>query len=304
MISRAARHTWVLVHVELTLVQISQLAIGAPLPWDLFNQDREQLLARGHIINSPDELQVLRKTPLFRMEEATPTPAAMNALPTTGVVASQYQFGDMRLSVGDRLQLSPPARVGGDRCMVKLIGYVEKKLLIVYAPPSGKWRPTLIEGDQIAIRVFSGQTAFGFSAYVDNIIKQPFEYLHLSFPKNIVGKVIRKSRRVKTAIAATIADNPTPSIISNLSLSGAELRAKVNLGELGTAIRLSFSPEIYGIETPMSLHAVIRSLKQDHEGVEGAWRCGVEFQDLQPSDVAALQSLIYQELVEHPKNIA
>jgi len=290
----------------MTPVQTSELTIGQPLPWDLFNQDHQQLLARGHVINTPDELQVLGKTPVFRMQEVSPAPAATNALPATGVAAPHqyHRFEDMRLSVGDRLQLSPPPRVGGDRCMVKLIGYVEDKTLLVGAPPSSQWRPSLIEGDQIAIRVFSGQNAFGFSVYVDKIIKQPFEYLHLSFPRQIVGKIIRKSRRIKTEIVATIAGNPAPAIISNLSITGAEVRANVNPGELGATIGLSFVLKIHGVDTPLSLQAAIRSLKQDHEGVEGSVRCGVEFQNLQPNDVSALQNLIYQELVEHPQNIA
>ena len=275
-------------------VQTSELAIGQPLPWDLFNQDSQQLLARGDIINSADELQVLEKASVFRIKEAPPA-----AEETT-----RFRFEDMRLAVGDKLQLSLPSNVSDDRCMVRLIGYVEDITLIVSAPSSGQWHTQLIEGDQVAIRVFSGQNAFGFNVRLDKIIRLPFEYLHLSFPRHIVGKVIRSSRRIKTEIAAAIAGNQGPAIISNLSATGAEVRANSNPGQLGATIRLSFALKIHGVETPMSLQAVIRSLKQDHDGAEGALRCGVEFQGLQPKDVAALQSLVYQEIVEHPHNLA
>jgi hypothetical protein len=293
-----------MMRVDLTPVQSSELAVGKPLLWDLFNQDGQQLLGRGYVINTPDELQVLEKTPVFRTPQAPPAPPAANAQPDTGAAMHRYRFEDIRLSVGDQFQLSSPARAGANRCMVKLIGYVKDKALIVDAPLPGQWRPPLIEGDQIAIHVFSGQTAFGFNVYVDKVIKLPFEYLHLSFPKQIVGKIIRKSRRIKTEIVAAIADNPAPATICNLSVNGAEVRANIKPGQLGSPITLSFVLKIHGMDIPLALLAVIRSLKHDAHGVRGALRCGVEFLNLERNDVSALQSLIYQELVEHPHNVA
>ncbi len=282
--------------MNLTPVQTSELAVGQPLPWDLFDKDHQQVLARGKLINTADELQELTQAPLFRVPEAAPA-AATDAAP-------EFSFQDMRLSVGDKLQLSLPSNPGDSRCIVPLIGYVDGVTLIVGAPPPGQLRSSLHEGDEIAIRVFSGQYAFGLFSSVDKIIKAPFEYLHLSFPKHIVGKIVRKSRRIKTSIAAAIAGNPSPAIISNLSATGAEVRANLGPDQLGATIGLSFALTIIGVETQLSLQAVIRSLKQDRDCAEGAFRCGVEFQGLQASDLAALQGVIYQELVEHPQNLA
>ena len=45
--------------MNLIAVKTSDLVIGQPLPWDLFNQERQQLLARGDVINTDDELQLL-----------------------------------------------------------------------------------------------------------------------------------------------------------------------------------------------------------------------------------------------------
>jgi len=233
-----------------------------------------------------------------------PEPAVVQATaPSTDDGAHRFLFQDMRLAVGDKLQLSPPSTVSGNRSVVPLIGYVEGVTLIVGAPPAGQWRPPLIEGDQVAVRVFSGQNAFGFTAYVNKIIKLPFDYLHLSFPKNIVGKIIRNSRRIKTHIAAVVTGNPVAAVISNLSATGAEIRAGASLGETGTTIALSFTLNIYGTDTPLALQAVIRSAKPDTQEAEGAWRLGIEFSELKPNDVATLHSLIYQELVEHPHNL-
>jgi hypothetical protein len=231
-----------------------------------------------------------------------PEPAAVQATaPSIEDGAHRFRFEDMRLAVGDKLQLSPPSTVSGNRSVVPLIGYVEGVTLIVGAPPAGQWRPSLIEGDQITVRVFGGQNAFGFTVYVDKIIRQPFDYLHLSFPKDIVGKIIRNSRRIKTHIAVVVADNPAPATISNLSATGAEVRAGANLGEPGAKLALSFTLNIFGTDTQLSPQAVIRTVKQDPQ--DGIFRCGVEFNDLRPNDVTALHGLIYQELVEHPHNL-
>jgi hypothetical protein len=231
------------------------------------------------------------------MEKTLPEPAATDARPATAVQARAYKFEDMRLTVGDALQLSPPSHVGGNRCKVRLIGYVLDKTLMVEAPLSSQWPESLMEGDPVTISVFNGQAAFGFSVYVDKIIRQPFEYLHLSFPKEIIGKIVRTSRRIQTEFAVTIAGHPSPAVISNLSIGGAEVRATGNPGELGATISLSLVLKSNGVEAPLSLQAVIRSSKQDRDGAEGAVRCGVQFQHLQPSDVAALQSVVLQELV-------
>jgi c-di-GMP-binding flagellar brake protein YcgR len=231
------------------------------------------------------------------MEKVLPGPAATDARPAAGVEARAYKFEDMRLMVGDALQLSPPSHVGSNRCKVRLIGYVLDKTLMVEAPPSGQWPASLKEGDPVTISVFNGQAAFGFSVHVDKIIRQPLDYLHLSFPKEIIGKIVRTSRRIQTEFAVTTAGHPNAAVISNLSIGGAEVRATGNPGELGATIGLSFVLKTSGVETALSLQAVIRSLKQDRDGAEGAVRCGVQFQNLQPNDVTALQSVVLQELV-------
>ena len=93
-----------------------------------------------------------------------PEPAVVQATaPSTDDGAHRFLFQDMRLAVGDKLQLSPPSTVSGNRSVVPLIGYVEGVTLIVGAPPAGQWRPPLIEGDQVAVRVFSGQNALSFT---------------------------------------------------------------------------------------------------------------------------------------------
>ncbi|WP_292915211.1 flagellar brake protein [Nitrosomonas sp.] len=87
-----------------------------------------------------------------------------------------------------------------------------------------------IEGDQIHVRLITGQYAYKFTVFVDKIIKVPFKYLYLSFPKDIQGQSIRKSRRIKCNLQATVAEKAIPITISDLSICGAGITSHLPLG--------------------------------------------------------------------------
>ena len=213
-------------------------------------------------------------------------------------------FDDMGLRVGDRMQLAPPPKLEGDPCMVRLIGYVRDLSLLVTAPPPGCWRAPVIEGDNVVMRVFSGRSAFGFVCQVEKVIRIPFDYLHLSFPRLIAGRVIRRSRRIKADIAVKIEGGACAAgDIVNISSTGAEVCTDTAPGESGATIGLTFTLKVHGVETPMSLKAAIRSVRESASDGKASFRCGVEFQDISVEAAAALKNLIYQELIEHPQSI-
>jgi hypothetical protein len=176
--------------------------------------------------------------------------AAQPATPPPGDIP-RATFDDMGLRVGDRMQLAPPSSLRGEPCMVRLIGYVRDLSLLVSAPPPGFWPAPVIEGDNVVMRVFSGRSAFGFVCQVDRIIKLPFEYLHLSFPRMIAGRVIRRSRRVKCSLPVTV-DGAAglAATITNLSSTGAEIRTDADVtridvtDETATGVTLASGEQI------------------------------------------------------------
>ena len=240
--------------------------------------------------------------------EAAGAPNALNTtnpgtVPLGGEIP-RAAFDDMALRVGDRMQLAPPASIRGEPCMVRLIGYVRDQSLLVSAPPPGSWQAPVIEGDSVVMRVFSGRSAFGFVCQVDKIIRLPFEYLHLSFPRMIAGRVIRRSRRIKTEIPLTIEGGAVPSgITSNLSSTGAEICTDAAPGQVGATVKLSFSVQVHGVETPIAVQAAIRSARESTVDGKTQWRSGVEFTDVSVEVGAALKNLIYQELIERPQSV-
>ena len=292
--------------MDLIPIQFSDLKVGQPLSWDLFDQERKPLMERGHIIKTTAELKELsrRSSVLLRLKASSEKIGAIDKK------ISEFNFDDMQLKVGDRLQLQlhssakSSCRLNNDTCMVTVIGYVPDHSLIVSMPKTDQLiGQPFLEGDQILVRLFSGRCAFIFTVFVDKLVKLSFKYLHLSFPKHILGQTIRKSRRVRTAIEAeaTVNSGSIPLIITNLSAAGAEISTHTELGGIGTLIELSVKVKIHEKEISLRLQSIIRSFKAINK--QDALRYGVEFTSLQAEQIFSLRSFIYQELVENPNNI-
>lgn len=252
-------------------------------------------------------------------EAPNATPPALEPLPdlppaeaSADNSKSTFPFEAMNLKVGDRLQAQPPTKLSVERCTVRLIGYVPDVSMLVTTPAGANAvRLQLIEGDQLVMRVFSSQNAFGFACDVQRVCKLPYPYLHITFPKEVQGTVIRKAPRVKTKIIAKVntekeGGNDLPAVISNLSANGALLDARRNLAAPGDSIRLSFKLKLHNIEAHMSLVATVRAVFGDevlNQGGSSLAHFGLEFNNLAANDQMILQSMVYQQMIERPQSL-
>lgn len=325
----------------MSLIALTQedLQLGVPLPWTVCDQANNVLLAKGGVIGSLDQLlTLLAANPCRELTwepgAAAPPVADMPDLPVAKPARSvaggeqrveisppgkagagqqeTFTFDAMKLKVGDRLQLQPPQQLSGERYVVRLIGYLNNVSLLVSSPFENGLRLGLMEGEKVVVRVFAAQNAFGFSSTVDKICKIPFDYLHLSFPREVQGMVIRKSPRVRTRLIATIGNanqNGTENasgLISNISATGALLDARRSLGSKGDVLRMAFRVNLHKIDAYLSITAAIRAIFADEAtDAHGAplIHHGIEFVDLQPNDSVILQSLIYQQMIEQPNTL-
>ncbi|HEX4984851.1 MAG TPA: flagellar brake protein [Burkholderiales bacterium] len=214
-----------------------------------------------------------------------------------------YRFEDMRLKAGDRVQIQLPVNVTGERYIVRLIGYLDRQCVLVTAPAGLDRQRPLREGDEVVVRVFPGRGAFGFSSFVDKIIRAPFEYLHLSFPKSVQGLMVRKSPRVKTELAAkarTAAGEADVKVL-NLSATGMLVRSTAALGEKGAEITVKLPLDVFDVKTAIDLRCRIRTLSTASDAHAGETHlCGVEFTGLQPDQMLILQSVVHHELARNP----
>jgi hypothetical protein len=241
--------------------------------------------------------------------------AAAKVLPeqaTTEQANKQYTFDDMKLKVEDRLLLEPPAKLGLDKLPVRVLGYLRGASLMVTTPftPSGQ-RLQLIENETVIMRSFSGQNAFAFACDVVRICRLPYEYLHLSFPENIQGMMIRKAPRIKTRLIAAVYDSnagpdkQTSALISDISAKGISLDSKQQLGGKGDILNIAFRVQLHNIEAILALKGIVRAVikNEDADPKSPPVRHGIEFQDLQSNDSVVLQSMIYQQMIENPERL-
>lgn len=221
--------------------------------------------------------------------------------------SSAVSFEQMQLKVGQKLRLSlipqtkPLCEPYSNAYTSSLIGYMQNVTLIVSMPIADSLvGEPFIEGDQIQIRLFSGQSVYVFTVFVDKIVKLPFKYMHLSFPKSITAKNIRKSRRIRCHISGTEAQKAIAFLITDISASGAGIESRIPIGSLGSEIKLSFTVPGFDDQLPFSAKGIIKSIKQIKKHNERIVFSGVEFLELEKKQLASLRHLIYQEIVEHP----
>ncbi len=309
--------------MKMNLIHLSKsdISIGKPLPWTLYDQRHSVLLEQGSVVSDNDHLdKLLAQGACHELVLEIPTNGNGKTLFDAGVNSehlkplgsrSHFTFDDMRLKTEDRLQLHPPAQMASKPFLVKVIGFLRGHSLLVTSPviAPGTWL-RLLEGETVNIRSFSGQNAFAFTCTIERTCKQPYEYLHLSFPDAIEGVVIREAPRVKTNIitAARISDcgkddGNVTALISNLSSSGAALDARQILGNEGDILNLSFCVYVHNTEVYLTLQGKIRNVLRCHTAdisEPDMVRHGIEFQNIQLSDAIILKSMVYQQLIENP----
>jgi hypothetical protein len=294
--------------MDLIQAKLSDFKIDQPIPWDLFDLEHKLLIEQGYVIKTEDEINKLVEKPVFfrnQKNQSTYDRANKDKL-------AKFNFGDMQLKAGDKLHLKLQSSTkiscglkNGGFCIVTLIGYVPNKTLIVTMPIIDQLvGQPFLEDDQILVRLFSGRNAYSFTVFVEYIAKQPFKYLHLSFPKNIYGQMIRKSQRIKSKIEATVNGISDHIIITNLSITGAKITLKNDLEViLGKTIELSFELEFEEKSVPMLLHSVIKSFNIETNNAEFLFIYGIEFNNLQSEQIFVLRSFIQQEILKDPTSI-
>ena len=311
--------------MSLILANENEIVVGKPSPYQLYDQTHKLLLNEGDIVRDNEHRAALLASGACHelswseadgkdnvddsFLAAEETPPEQTAEEKTG---KRFTFDDMKLKAEDKLQLEPPPQLARERFLVKVIGFLRGASLLVTTPVTANGlRLQLLEGETVVMRSFSGQNAFGFACTIERVIKVPYEYLHLSFPDNIQGIVIRKAPRVKTRIIAAVQDSKSKTeqisaLISDISANGVSLDAKQPLGDKGDILNMAFRVHLHNIDAYLSVKGIVRAVLSGDAvdaSKSGIIRHGIEFQELQPNDCVILQSMIYQQIIENPHKL-
>lgn len=234
------------------------------------------------------------KTPVAQPKEVPPEPQP-----------EEISFSSIRLAVGDPLQMQPVTD-DHQRYYVSLIGYVEKRSILVTAPVVDGHVQLIREGQPFVLRVFSGRNAYAFDASVLKSCGTPFPYLHLGYPKSVQGIPVRSEQRVKVNLIGAVPEvegkplrQPLACVVVDLSLSGAMIAAPRRLAETGQRFKLSVRVTANHAPVYVALPCVLRNLRET-PGQDGAGTIlnhGVQFVEVEDKDQLLLENFIFRAML-------
>lgn len=214
---------------------------------------------------------------------------------------------DLKLQVGETLQLQPRDGEDARRLQVRLIGYLPGASLLVTTPTTGGKTMIMREGQPFVVRMMVGNRIVGFTTTILRSCARPFPYLHLAYPEEIEQITVRKAQRVRVKLFASIkngnpefqSEKPRTATIIDMSTSGAQLVSDQPFGVAGDNIELRCSLKIAGSEKLLSVPAVVRNVhaEQGRDGGEHYYH-GLEFATTDEQDTFTLHGYVYEQIVK------
>lgn len=299
-------------------VRASELIVGQPAPWPIYNEGGELLLARGSLVETQGQLDGLLEHGLFRNDkwgsepdsDSVPLPQSRDVLqkrrrskglrpPAPGRgQESVVSMDEVRWRIGDGLSLqlkeAPDVRYN-----ISLMGSLAGKSVLVSAPVKDGKYVHLRDGQVVVVRALSGRRAYAFAASVLKYQNLPYPYLHLSCPREVRCTVIRQDARVEVDVDAFLTIGATPPATLNLldlsvgGVSGVSSFLGCSKDAKG---RLKFVVNVAGEERGLDLDVVLRTVEADSDPNYAKY--GLEFVEVSARDRLILAAYVYQTVSE------
>jgi c-di-GMP-binding flagellar brake protein YcgR len=295
------------------LVRASEITVGMPLPWAVYDQDGTLMLNAG-VPLSQHQVESLLARGAYRKpgshavtRSARGDPQVFGIGPHDSEIARRPKpegdpipFDDLALQPGELLQVHSALEVVGDFLPVVLIGYLKHQTIITTAPAVNGKPVAVKEGTPYNVKAFSGTHLFTFRTKVTHAYLQPVAHLHLEYPKLVHAIKIRKSMRAIVNLAAELRDAASgstfPVVIKDLSVGGAKLVLPQPVGEVEARLSLGFKLKVAeDMEEAVQAEVLVRALESNEAKGQVAHTMGVQFLDL-PKDVRlAVMTLVYRQ---------
>ena len=302
-------------------VRKSDIEIGKPLPFAVYDSSRNLLLNRGIVVTSEHQLEVLMEKGLYRKHRPTRShshPAPGGGTTTTDAEGASFarpssaqpreesvSLDAIRLMPGDTLQLQPLLEGQTDRYTVRVIGILKPKSVLVTAPMVDGKLIFIRDGQGFLVRAFPGLDVVAFKAKVLKSQLVPYPYLHLSYPDTVQALRIRKNMRASTNIIVAVYESEQGRQIGaakmvDISFGGAKLLSSAALGSKDQSVWLAFKAKVADdIEEYVKAPAIIRSISDetDEQG-NTVQSYGVQFGELDSNLRLVIMNLVYQSLLK------
>lgn len=294
-------------------VRKSEIELGKPLPFSIYDASRNLLLSRGVIVSSEHQIEVLLERGLFREGRRQRLDYSQSALEKGDGGAAggaprtreeTLSFEAIKLMPDDTLQLQPLLEGQTERFTVRVIGVMKPKSVLVTAPMVDGKLIFVRDGQTYLIRAFSGLNVCAFKAKVLKAQLQPFPYLHLSYPDTVQAMRIRKAMRAPAGIIVAVHESEEGRQVGagklvDISVGGAKMHSTMKLGEKDQTLWLSFKVKLGDMEEYVKTPAIIRSLgEEDNEQGKPMQSYGLQFGELNQAQRLIIMNLVYQHLLK------
>lgn len=198
------------------------------------------------------------------------------------------------LSVGTLLNLQPVAQNSGGGFDVQLIGYMPGESLLVSQPLNNRAAVKLVAGMAYQARIASGDSTYAFETEIVRVCDQPYQYMHLRFPKGIQGVILRRAQRTRigaSQLVLNMQDGAEIRSVAMLDISplGACLVSEQPLGKVGDFFCIDVQHK--STANTLAFPCTIRHINKTSVGAsQPAYYHGVEFSKL---DVNALNFITH-----------
>lgn len=205
-----------------------------------------------------------------------------------------------RLGIGETLQLQASSRPTEQRYYVRLIGYLKGKGLVVTTPTQDGKYLLMREGQSFVVRMFSGKSAYAFSSSIIKSTNVPYPHLHLSYPPEVRGLIVRGAVRAPVRLISSVQDSvgaTHSSVLGNLSTGGCSLLARKRLAPVGANLKLKFRLTACDTEYLLNVEGTVRNLR-DEPAEEDPELCklhGIQFDKLSPEHRLVLTAFVYKQ---------
>jgi c-di-GMP-binding flagellar brake protein YcgR len=219
------------------------------------------------------------------------------------------EYTDLKLQVGETIQLQPHDGEDSRRMHSKIIGYLPGSSLLVTTPRVKDKVMIIREGQPFVVRMMLGNRIVGFTSTVLRSCARPYPYLHLSFPDQMEQIVVRKAQRVRVKLFASLkndnpdflSEKPHSATIIDISTSGSMLVASERLGDVDDKVVLTSVLKFAGTEIMLSIPAILRNVHTEkaHDAEqEVSYYHGLEFDIKDQQDVITLHGFVYENIVK------
>ena len=298
-------------------VRRTDIKVGSPLPYPVYDAMGRLLLKAGEVIRSEHQMQTLQEQGLYLAtgdmqpaprprSSSTPEPVYVEAPEAEDAAAARdsRRLAELKLHPGKTLYVDFLSTANRPRVALRLVGFQEGSGVLISALNADGSVVPFRDNELLFVRVLTASGVATFQAKVLKVHFTPFPYVVTSYPEAVVFHVMREHERVDTQlicsatnISRPVTGEPRPhaGVVKNLSASGCQVEAAPDIADTGDRLRLGFKLEAAGDEHVLSLSAEVRGIKT--YGEQGKRRYGLKFTELGTGERLVLEHFIFNALM-------